>query len=249
MSERIGRSVEELATSVRDKHARLLELLQAISPGAFESLDPVHNIDVIFTSNALDGNSLSGSETAIVLEEGYAIGGKSLLHHMQVADHAHAMASARELAARDTQRPNFRAVSSGDLMAMNWGLTRRTKDVFENTFVGPHQDHTDRPPAPVRELLTWLKTQPDTPETAVAVHNRLIRAHPFVSGNEVTARLAMNFILLRGGFPPVAIRREDEAEYKRAIEDHDDDVIAGIVYLRLNDALDLYLSAAAQAQQ
>ncbi len=52
-----------------------------------------------------------------------------------------------------------------------------------------------------------------TPETAFTAHRRLVEIHPFNDGNGRTARLVMNLVLLRGGYPPVAVPPEDRPAY------------------------------------
>jgi Fic family protein len=45
-----------------------------------------------------------------------------------------------------------------------------------------------------------------------------VTIHPFADGNGRTARLLMNLILLRGGYPPVVIGPEERADYLDALE-------------------------------
>ena len=55
------------------------------------------------------------------------------------------------------------------------------------------------------ELASWL-------------HNRLAQIHPFSDGNGRTARLMMNWILMRNGFPPAIIEASNKEDYYKAIE-------------------------------
>ena len=56
------------------------------------------------------------------------------------------------------------------------------------------------------------------PDGAFEAHFRLVAIHPFSDGNGLTARLLMNLLLLRGGFPPLAVRPEDRKAYLDALE-------------------------------
>ena len=68
------------------------------------------------------------------------------------------------------------------------------------------------------DFAGWLAASPDTPETAFMAHRRLVDIHPFNDGNGRTARLLMNLILIRGGYPPIAVRPEDRPDYIRALQ-------------------------------
>lgn len=246
-----GPSPKILSQLVRDKHEQLFQLSESVSLEAFDSLKRAQQIDIVYTSNALEGNTLSADETMLVLEKGIAVGGKPMDDHLKALDHAHALDTFEEIGMKDNQSPKFRPVSRGDLTMANylllrltnWGVgtyVRLTEDVGSNQF--------DEPPEPVIDLCRWLRTQPDTPETAIAAHNRLIGISPFIAANAPTARLLLNFILMRGGYPPIAIRPEDGVAYSEAIRnDTSSSVIDTIVLRRLSQTLDLYIEAAEQA--
>jgi hypothetical protein len=57
------------------------------------------------------------------------------------------------------------------------------------------------------DFAGWLAAAPDTPETAITAHRRLVEIDPFNDGNGRTARLLMNLVLIRGSYPPVAAGR------------------------------------------
>jgi Fic family protein len=107
-------------------------------------------------------------------------------------------------------------------------------------------------PALMGDFSRWLGVVPDTPETAFAAHRRLVDIHPFNDGNGRTARLLMNLILIRGSYPPVAVRPDDRPAYVPALQDAQ----AGrgsarfdrLLYERLDQTLDEYLTAARQAR-
>jgi Fic family protein len=77
--------------------------------------------------------------------------------------------------------------------------------------------HSFPPPAAVPALMgdfaRWLGVAADTPETAFVAHRRLVEIHPFNDGNGRAARLLMNLVLIRGGYPPVAMRPVDRPGY------------------------------------
>ena len=67
-------------------------------------------------------------------------------------------------------------------------------------------------PMLVDELLAWYRQHEPLLhplELAALVHQKFVFIHPFVDGNGRVARLLMNLVLLRFGFPPVALPAAD----------------------------------------
>ncbi|NYZ78500.1 Fic family protein, partial [Candidatus Micrarchaeota archaeon] len=84
-------------------------------------------------------------------------------------------------------------------------------------------------------------------KSAVKVHYETVRIHPFVDGNGRLARLLMNLRLMRAGFPPTILRREERRAYYSALEKADDGEFRPLAMLVAKDvekALNLYLEAA-----
>lgn len=73
-------------------------------------------------------------------------------------------------------------------------------------------------PALMGDFGRWMGAAPLTPPSAFTAHRRLVDVHPFNDGNGRTARLLMNLVLIRGGYPPIAVRPEDRTGYIRALQ-------------------------------
>ena len=95
------------------------------------------------------------------------------------------------------------------------------------------------------DFARWLGSAGDHPQAAFSAHRRLVDIHPFNDGNGRVARLLMNLILIRGGYPPVAVRPEDQLEYIRSLQEaqaeRGTEGFDLLLYQRLNAALDDYL--------
>jgi Fic family protein len=78
--------MNELLTSIAAKKKRL-DGLRPPAPGALANLEHYYDIDLTYTSNAIEGNTLSPVETTLVIEKGITIGGKPLKDHLEVLDH------------------------------------------------------------------------------------------------------------------------------------------------------------------
>jgi Fic family protein len=102
------------------------------------------------------------------------------------------------------------------------------------------------------EFAVWLAAAPNTPDTAFTAHSRLVEIHPFNDGNGRTARLLMNLVLIRGAYPPVAVRPEDRLDYIRSLQQEQAgqgaDALNALLYRRLDATLGEYLSALQEAQ-
>jgi Fic family protein len=99
----------------------------------------------------------------------------------------------------------------------------------------------------MKDYGEWLSKAEPAPATSFDAHYRLVAIHPFGDGNGRTARLLMNLLLLREGYPPVAVRPEDRKTYLDTLEQASmrDDLkpFQIFLYRRLDATLEEYLSA------
>lgn len=198
-----------------------LDALRPLQPGLLDSLRGFFDVELTFTSNAIEGNTLTLRETAEVIEHGITVGGKPLRDHLEAQDHHAALAWMRDLAGLATPLGEATIVelhrrivlrSAPEIAGFYSAHPRRvmgSRAIFPNPIKIPRL---------MAELGTWLATAPPTPAAAFDAHFRLTAIHPFSDGNGRTARLLMNLILLRGGYPPIAVRPEDRVAYLEALE-------------------------------
>jgi Fic family protein len=248
---------DAIAETVETKKRQLDALRSAMHPGGLENLEHTQRIDITYTSNAIEGNTLSAGETALVLEKGITVSGKPLRDHLEAVDHAKALDWVLDIAT-NSQAPiveadirNLHALvvaQSRPEIAGRYADTAR----FVNTDAGPH--HFPPPieiPAQMEAFCRWLSGTSDSPQTAFDAHRQLVAIHPFNDGNGRTARLLMNLVLSRADYPPIAIRPEDRPAYIAALEFSQRDgghaAFSDLLFRRLDQTLDLYLEAARQA--
>jgi Fic family protein len=183
---------------------------------SLEALAEWYDVELTWSSNALEGNTLSRSETAIILEKGLTIGGKRLKDHLEALGHKDALGYVRALAAetrpiretdlRELDRLVLQRVAPHD--AGRYRTNQRA--IAGSPFVLPSPAEI---PALMGDFAHWLATAPPNAATPFSAHARLVTIHPFSDGNGRTARLLMNLLLLRGGFPPLVIAPEHRARY------------------------------------
>jgi Fic family protein len=205
---------------LRIKKARL-DHLRPLSPKSLEALASWYEVELTYTSNAIEGNTLSRSETAIVLEKGITIGGKPLKDHLEALGHRDALVFVRTLAAagekvreidiRQIHRLIVSRVDPED--AGRYSTHQRT--IAGSPLVLPSP--AEIPPL-MGDFAAWLATAPAGPETAFEAHARLVAIHPFSDGNGRSARLLMNLLLMQAGCPPVVIGPEHRAAYIDALQ-------------------------------
>jgi Fic family protein len=83
--------MDELLISIAAKK-RLLDHLRPLWPKALANLEHYYDIQLTYTSNAIEGNTLSPVETTLVIEQGITVGGKPLRDHLEALDHCDASA-------------------------------------------------------------------------------------------------------------------------------------------------------------
>ena len=233
-----------------------LDRLCPLSPQGLRNLEHVIDLELTYTSNAIEGNMLTASETTLVIEKGLTIGGKPLKDHLEAIDHHEAIAYVRDLAAQTDPLTEF------DIRTLHSLILKRSQPEHAGRYADQGRfvltdagRHAFPSPAEVPALMgsfaAWLATAPNTPDTAFSAHRQLVGIHPFNDGNGRTARLLMNLILIRGGYPPVAVRPVDRLAYIQALQDAEagrgEDAFNRLLLEGLHAMLGEYLTALRQA--
>ena len=162
-------------------------------------------------------------ETTLVIEQGITISGKPLKDHLEALDHYDAILYIRELGGQSARltESDIRSLHSLVMRRSPPDVAGRYADLsrYVRTEAGRHLFPSPAEiPSLMGDLAAWLSSASATPETAFTSHRRLGDIHPFNDGNGRTARLLMNLILIRGGYPPIAVRPEDRLAYINALQ-------------------------------
>jgi len=108
-----------------------------------------------------------------------------------------------------------------------------------------HPPSASKVPQLMREFIKKLNAKTEHPiEHAAYVHFDFVHIHPFIDGNGREARLLMNLILLRAGYPPCYILNAERKKYIDSLERaHKGDMqpFFNIVARAIERSLDLYL--------
>lgn len=190
-------------------------------------MDEYFSLKYTYESNRIEGNTLTLSETTVVVKDGMTISGKSVHDHLEAINHSEAIELLYDLVG---QRERF---TKRTVMLLH-GLILRG---INKKYAGIYRDVPVRisgaahvPPQPflvdklMEDYFTYYTIHHSRIHPvilAAEMHERLVSIHPFIDGNGRTARLVMNLILVMHGFPIAILKggNADRQKYYRALED------------------------------
>jgi Fic family protein len=193
-----------------------------ILPNSVEAL----RIELTYHSNAIEGSTLTLRETQLVIEGRAPASGKSMRELYEARNHDLALRLIERWAA---MRPASAPIAEEDLLAVHAqvmadidapgaGRFRSERVLIKGTsFIPPGSQKFDELIPALLALANRAGVEP--PVQAAELHYNLVAVHPFADGNGRTARLMMNYHLLRNGFPPAIIEVERRGEYLAALEE------------------------------
>ncbi len=223
----------------------LLSQLQSVQPLKAEDqqrLDKKFRLEFSYNSNHLEGNTLTYSETKLLLLFGETLGNhtKRELDEMEAHDVAWRLVEEwanneeHELSERDIRSLNEIILVKPfwkDSQTPDGQSTRRLIKVgsykeqpnsvlLQNGEAFHYTSPTDTP-MKMGDLIAWYRSEEagelHPVERAALLHYRFVRIHPFDDGNGRISRLLMNYALLKSGYPPVIIKTEGKQDYLRAL--------------------------------
>nr|WP_223129400.1 Fic family protein [Sinomicrobium weinanense] len=181
-------------------------------------------IEWTYNSNSIEGNTLSLRETQMILQEGITIKGKSLREHFEAKNHESAINHLYTLVENTSH-----ILLSSDILSLHGYILRSIEDEFAGrlrnggvriagaNFTPPNARKVS---GLLDELIQFVQNNPlglNDIELATVFHHKFVWIHPFFDGNGRTIRLAMNLLLMRKGFPPAIILKNDRKKYYDAL--------------------------------
>jgi len=161
-----------------------LDRFRPLSPEALRNLEHYYDVEITYTSNAIEGNTLTAVETTLVIEQGITITGRPLKDHLEALDHYDAIRYVRELASEK------RSLIENDLRNLHRFTMQRSRPDIAGRYaelaryVRTETGRFEFPspveiPALMGDFAGWLGSAPATPEIAFEAHRRLVDIHPF----------------------------------------------------------------------
>jgi len=187
-------------------------------------LKKLYDVRFTYNSNAIEGNTLTQSETELVLTKGITVGGKTLDEHLEVIGHKEAIDYIKNLAQRKTEINEWEIKQIHNLILRKINPDEagcyRTLDVMAagtNYRYPPHYLLSQL----MGDFAIWLNSESalrlHPVEYATIAHYRFVSIHPFRDGNGRSARLLMNLLLIRAGYPIAVINNQIRNDYINAL--------------------------------
>jgi len=225
-----------------------------------------------YHSNAIEGNRLSQGETNALILHGLTAKGKPLKDHLDIEGHDDAVKYLEEVVQEDhpiTEKfikdlqeiilkepyevdaktpegqPTKKKVAVGEYKSLDNSVKTQTGEIKH--YVSP-----EKTPARMTDLVEWYRKQEEKGKLhpvllAANFHYEFVAIHPFDDGNGRLARLLMNLILMKHGYPPAILRIEErQDQYLSALEEADSGELEkfnAYIAEKVKDSLAVYLKA------
>lgn len=198
----------------------ILENRKPYTRTVMEYIEEFNLVDWIHTSLRLDGSDISRESVAKILK-GQLVIEETLDEHAMVEHFKHAIRLAYNMSDMKTDL-NIKCLFQffETLAEPERAIYRRTNPVLRSLHYNP--PHPDDIEEQMNLVIDWYnrdRCDENPILRAVLIHNKIIEVYPFEVMTENVARMAMNYTLIRNGYPPVGIHMK-EPEYNDAISDY-----------------------------
>lgn len=198
-----------------------LDKRRPLTQGELQRLRDEFLIEYTYNSNAIEGNTLTLQETALVLE-GITVDKKPLKDHFEAVGHRDAFLYVQDLVKKKVPFSESIIKQIHTLVLMDRpddrGVHRRIPVRIMGAF------HVPPDPILVPEQMENLITEfagnkkLHPIERAALFHLKFEGIHPFVDGNGRTGRLILNLMLMQAGYPPINVKYSDRKRYYDAFD-------------------------------
>lgn len=202
---------------VIDEKKKKLDSLRPLTAGEVERLREEFLVEFTYNSNAIEGNTLTIQETAMVLE-GITIDKKPLKEHLEVIGHKDAFEYVLHLV-HDKVPFSERIIKEIHSLVLmdkpqDKGVYRSVPVRIMGAAYTPPQPYLV--PIQMEQLIVKyeeMRTITHIIERIALFHLLFEGVHPFIDGNGRTGRLILNLELMKEGFPAINIKYIDRRRY------------------------------------
>ena len=242
--------IDKYLARIAEKKSQL-DALRPFPAAALKNIKENLTLEWTYNSNSIEGNTLTLQETKMVIEEGFTIKGKSLREHFEAVNHHDAIDFVESLVSSKYK------LNAKDILTVHGLVLQKIEKEFAGryrnagvrisgaNFVPPNSIKVD---SYMAELIDWLNDETTSVNSIVKAaifHHRFVWIHPFFDGNGRTVRLVYNLYLMKLGFPPAIILKNDRKKYYDALNKANNADYSKLVLLvlqALERSMDIYLS-------
>ncbi|MFO7618084.1 MAG: Fic family protein [Thermoplasmata archaeon] len=231
-----------------ERKKQLLDTRRPLSGAALKRLQEELRVAHTYNSNAIEGNTLTRQETKLVIEDGITIGGKPLREHLEATGNAEAFDRIFRFAKEDTPLDHVTVLEIHGLVTRGIQMDSGQYRTINVRISGAAKMPPDfsKVPGLMGALLRATRDSQHPVILSASLHHGIARIHPFSDGNGRTARLLANLLLMRKGYPPVVLRKEDRKKYYACLARADaGDMFpfANYIARSLDESLTLFLAS------
>ncbi len=205
-----------------DNRKAILDSKRPLSKEAVNMLQEVINLEWTFNSIGIEGNTLTLKETKVVLE-GITVGGKTIKEHLEAINHGQSIEFLEDLLKDKIELSEWNIKCLHQLLLKgiddkNAGRYR-TNNVYISGAEHVPPDYIRVPELMEKLMINYKKWNEYHPIVKAALlHGELVKIHPFIDGNGRISRLIMNMELMKYGYVPVILKKDNRLEYYEALD-------------------------------
>lgn len=234
-------NIQELLKKA-DNYKYAVSLYRPVNSEQLKQIDNYFKIDLTYSSNALEGNTLTLSETKILIEDGITVSGKPLKDYLEAEGHSKAydyllsIAKDSSLLITEDMIKKFHYLFYSGIDPEHAGKYRDIQVYISGTeYIPPASSNV---PELMKELADKINNSLKNHHPVIAAayaHKWLVDIHPFIDGNGRTARLLMNLILINKGYGVTSIHPVLRNEYIQSLrlsqkeKNADDTMFLGLI--------------------
>ena len=218
------------------------KIISSISKVEYEIIEKQQLIKFTFNTNAIEGSTITLKETAHILEDGISPEGKDLREIYEIENTRKAYNFMRkykkEINLNFIKKIHYNLTYN--ILSDDAGRFRRIQVYMRGSKHIPTKASEIN--KEMRALMQWIKNHKNLYPivSAVYVHHFFIAIHPFLDGNGRIGRLLLNYMLMKSGFPPVCIKKEERIRYTNYLELARDGDITKFIYFIINKVEEAY---------
>ena len=241
-------SINELLLKRIERKKHALDVRRPLPSDAVNRLGVEIRLAHTYHSDAIEGNTLTLQETKLVIEEGITIGGKTLKEHLEATGNANAFDKLEDLSKDRKPIDNVVIQEIHEIATLGW-LTDAGRYRTQNVRVVGRKKSPPDFSKVLRLMDRLLKEVTEMEANPIAIasflHHGLVDVHPFSDGNGRVARLIMNLHLMKNGYPPTILKKEDRGRYYDHLAKADDgnlNPFVNFIAKAVDESLTLFLS-------